>query len=170
MSADQEGTTAIQVGRIGLAGAIIGAIIGGLGSFSGTYFTLKDQHDTQSSEARRAAYVSLLTKTQQYRELLINLGDDAARNDQAAYTKDRERLASAGPALTTAYVAIALISSKELKDKSAAMAGAYVSHPYVPQSLDQYGRIADAVLKAIDRGQKAYDEFIDEARTDVLKE
>ena len=170
VSGAQEGATAIQVGRIGLAGVIIGAIIGGIGSFSVTFFTLREQRQTQSIETRRTAYVAFSTKGQEYRQLLVDLVAEAAQKDQATYTKDRKRLASAGPALYSAHTNVQLVSGPELRDKPTAMTGALFSHPYIPRSGDAFNEIADAVLKAMENASKAMGEFMEAARADVLQE
>jgi hypothetical protein len=170
VSSGQEGATAIQVGRIGLAGAIIGALIGGIGSFLGVFVTYRQQRDAEAIDARRNAYATLVTKAYEYRELLIDLGVEAAQKDQEAYNRDRERLASAGPALTSARVAVELIGSEGLIDESEAITEGFFSHPYIPRSVDEFVQIDPAVDQAIESGTKAISDFVTAARTDIVRD
>jgi hypothetical protein len=79
MSNNQDSATALQVGRYGLIGALLGALIGGLGSFAGAYLTYRQQRDTHEIDTKRAAYVALATEAAQYRLGILRMIEGGGR-------------------------------------------------------------------------------------------
>jgi hypothetical protein len=165
VSSNQEGATALQVGRIGLIGAVIGALIGGIGSFSGAYITYRQQRDTQVYNLKRAAYVSLLTEAREYNAVLNAMRDAAARDDQAAYVKDYQRLRSeSAQELYTAMANVYFVADASVIGKSNAVGTAYFSYTF-PPSLKEFDK--QAAQKVVEEGVKARDSFGRAARVDL---
>ena len=165
---DREGATALQVGRIGLIGAIVGAVIGGVASVSGAYLTYSQQRDTHAADVKRATYVRLTTESQLYSLALTRLSEVAERKDQAAYTKERQRLFSSSQSLWAAEQNVYFVAADDnVSGKALAVIEEFFSAGYIPPTIEEFD--ADAVNKARDAGLKANEDFRAAARTDVIR-
>ena len=104
-------------GRYTVIGTIIGAIVGGLGSFAGAAYTLSKQQDQHVSEAREAAYVAEISQGQKFRDVLVKLVDAVDAKDQRRYASLRDREQQLASALYSASVRAYLLVPQSDIDK-----------------------------------------------------
>jgi hypothetical protein len=126
LSNNQDTATALQVGRYGLIGALLGALIGGLGSFSGAYLTYRQQRDTHDIDTKRAAYVAMATEAAQYRLGIFRMIEAAEEKDQETYRKERDRMLSESVAdLHSAATNIYILGNADLSNKANVVVDVY---------------------------------------------
>ena len=168
MSNNQDGASALQVGRYGLIGAVLGALIGGIGSFSGAFLTYQEQRDTRAIETKRIAYVALISEAEQYRKRLGRVIDAAREEDQATYREERDTLLSeASVELYSAATSVYVIGEVSVSDKANAVLASLfdTNEPLLVKEYD----VGDAE-RATAKGREALDIFQRAAREDLLKE
>jgi hypothetical protein len=100
--------------RYGLIGALVGAFIGGVGSFSGALLTYKQQTDTHTEDVKRAAYVDFLSDAVTFRETLFDLKDAVDNKDQPAYSDALSTSRIAASNLSTAGATIGILGDADL--------------------------------------------------------
>jgi gas vesicle protein len=167
LSNNQNGATALQVGRYGLIGAVIGAVIGGVGSFSGAYLTYRQQRDTHDIDMKRASYVTLASEAEQYRQVMSRMIDAAKEKDQEAYRKERDRILSESSVeLYSAATTIYILGNSDLSGKANAVLDAFFGPAETTLAKDYDVNKAE---KAEQKGREALRAFQRAAREDLQK-
>jgi hypothetical protein len=105
-----ERASALRAARYGLAGALIGALIGGVGSFLGAYVTYKAQEQTHIDDVRRVAYADLVSRARDHQSDRDAAADAAAARDQTTYAKTRAAFIQAGGDLYKASATVYVVS------------------------------------------------------------
>jgi hypothetical protein len=95
-----------------VAGTIIGAIVGGVGSFAGAAYTLRQQHDQHLIDARKEAYVAEISAAQKYRGLLQDLVEAVDAHNSRRYATLRGREHQLASQLYNASVRAYLLAPK----------------------------------------------------------
>jgi hypothetical protein len=103
----------LRTARIAFIGAVLGATIGGLGSFAGAYFTYQTQADQKTVETRQAAFVKFLSEADKYRFALGEAGGAVNARDSARYVAARARLIELSSSLYAATFEADLASDND---------------------------------------------------------
>jgi hypothetical protein len=149
---------------------VIGALIGGIGSFSGAYLTYQQQRDTHAADVKRAAYLSLMTKSREYEAGVGRMRVAASNGDETAYAKEREKLqSSTSQSLYAAMANVYLVTDdNSVKDTANATGAAYFFFVNFPASIEKFDdKVAEKVQTG---GSRARDTFSQAARNDVLRD
>jgi hypothetical protein len=99
--------------RIAFRGAVLGALIGGLGSFGGSYFTFQSQEEQKVREQLEATYVEVLGEANEYRYMLGDVADAVRQADQESYRDARARVHNQTPVLYAAAVRADIVSDRD---------------------------------------------------------
>jgi hypothetical protein len=125
--------------------------------------TNRQQQDTHAEDLKRETYIALMAKTHDFTSTLNRLGEAAAKKDQAAYTREREKLkSSAYPDLYTAIASVYMVGDECVMRKAVAIGAALVDYgKYIPPSLDKFND--EPIRRIFQEGRKANSLFQQEA-------
>jgi hypothetical protein len=102
-----------RTARLAFRAAILGALIGGVGSLGGVYLSNSVQRQSADHAQLATAYVDVLSEAEIYRRRLLDLKEAAKAGDQALYTKRRENLLNESIKLYSSVVRATLISDED---------------------------------------------------------
>ncbi len=95
--------------RTALAGAILGALIGGMGSFGGAYFTQSGQEEQRRFDVERETYIELISQCDGFHRLLLDVRSAVRDKNQKQYGQLLPRLESAASSLYRAQAKADLV-------------------------------------------------------------
>jgi hypothetical protein len=104
--------------RIGFIGVLLGALIGGIGSFAGAYFSTDAQRDLAITSERRATFARLLTAGQEHATALAVLDKAVESKDVRNYPALSKAVLDARRAQYARLVdAVLIISSADSEER-----------------------------------------------------
>jgi hypothetical protein len=150
----------LRAARIAVIGTILGAIIGGLGSFAASYLVYDRQEERQARESLQAAYVNLLREAQEYRLLVDNAIAAVQTKDQATYNGLRVKLFEQGSVLFSVAIQARILSDEDdaIKAVTSALFGVSPCVRIANCDVDKFGSAFDEGTRAIDALVEAIEE------------
>ncbi len=95
--------------RTALAGAILGALIGGIGSFGGAYFTQSSQEEQRTFDVERETYIDLISQCEGFHRLLLDVRSAKRDRNRKQYGQLISGLDSAASSLYRAQAKANLV-------------------------------------------------------------
>jgi hypothetical protein len=158
------------VARYGLVGVLIGAVIGGVGSFLGAYMTYKAQTETHSEDVRSGAYATLVADTQEFRADLRDVADAAKAKDERTYVKARVRLIQLANdvyrSATTVYI---LSENEQVVTAANGVTKVLFENPPVEEPIEVEEAEPERLLATLGESARALSAFLAAARADLTE-
>ncbi len=118
---------------------LLGAIIGGLATFGGAYWTGHQAQSETQSTSQRSAYVIFGGAAQQYILNLVQLGDAIDHHNGESYKQIRTQLLAEWSPLYSDFITIRLISPTYIGDDALKLLQAITFYvPISPSSIDRH--------------------------------
>ncbi len=144
----------------GLAGTIVGAVLG----LAGTFTILQQEADLDSKVTKRSAFATFLAEAEEYRGHLRLLREAAQTGDQATYDTERTTTQNAGGELYAA-AAVVRIVAEDATGRAAAKVNDLLFAVDKPELVVDYDLAT--VTAQVDAVSPALSDFLDLARAEV---
>lgn len=159
-------STTDRSGRHALWGAIFGALVGGVLSFCGSYFTNQTQEQRQYEELRRASYVKVISQAEKRRISLMRVEQAIEAKNPEAYKKVYDKGWEDAADLYTATSEAAMLLSKDEYDALWKITNEFFKAPVeeryqdvdVSAVKDARRKGTDAMINFVDQGRKQFSE------------
>jgi hypothetical protein len=141
---------------------LLGAIIGGLATFGGAYWTGHQSQSAADIAARRSAYIEFTAAVDQYRQDLVRL-EDSLRQGGKSYDHERSRLDAELPTLFRDAALVKLIGKWPVDRDAALTANSLIDFdvPVDPKLVDH-----NQLTKAIQDSGGKLQRFVDDATSE----
>jgi hypothetical protein len=138
---------------------LLGAIIGGLATFGGAFWTGHQSQSAADITARRGAYIEFTAAVDQYRQDMVRL-EDSLRQGGKSYDHERSRLDAELPTLFRAATLVKLIGKWPVDQDAVLTSNCLIDFdvPVNPKSVNH-----NQLTLAIQKSKDGLQIFLDDA-------